>query len=103
MTLIKWSDEGGPVRLGLPSDLDLAMAQPLLDSLRTGFGASDTVVADASAVERVSTACIQALLAASRHATEQNRTFAIAQPSEVLTEACEDLGLAPWLKQWSQV
>ncbi|WP_448204454.1 STAS domain-containing protein [Azospirillum sp. sgz302134] len=102
MTLIKWSDENGQVRLGLPSDLDLAMAQPLLDSLRAGFGASGTVIADASAVERVSTACVQALLVAARHAAEHNHTFAIAQPSEVLTEACEDLGLAPWLKQWSQ-
>lgn len=102
MTLIKWSDEGGPVRLGLPSDLDLAMAQPLLDSLRAGFAASETVVAEAGAVERVSTACVQALLVASRHAAEHNRKFTIAQPSEVLTEACEDLGLDGWLKQWSQ-
>ncbi|CAO3415594.1 STAS domain-containing protein [Azospirillum argentinense] len=102
MTLIKWSDEGGTVRLGLPSDLDLAMAQPLLESLRAGFAASQTVIAEAAAVERVSTACVQALLVASRHAAEQNRTFAIAQPSEVLAEACEDLGLDGWLKQWSQ-
>ena len=102
MTLIKWSDEGGQVRLGLPSDLDLAMAQPLVDSLRAGFAASDAVIVEANGVERVSTACVQALLVAARHAAEHNQKFAIAQPSEVLAEACEDLGLAPWLKQWSQ-
>lgn len=102
MTLIKWSEEGGQVRIGLPSDLDLPMAQPLVDSLRHGFATSDTVTVQADGVERISTACVQALLVASRHAAEQGATFAIAQPSEVLGEACDDLGLSPWLKQWSQ-
>jgi anti-anti-sigma regulatory factor len=102
VTLIKWSEEAGQVRLGLPSDLDLAMAQPLVDSLRHGFGTSENVLVQADAVERVSTACVQALLAASRHAADAGQTFIIAQPSEVLAEACDDLGLSAWLKQWSQ-
>ncbi len=101
LNLIKWSDEGGMVRLGLPGDLDLAMAQPLLDSLRAAFAAAPAVTVEAAGVERVSTACVQALLVAGRHAAEHNQRFVIAQPSESLTEACEDLGLAPWLKQWS--
>ncbi len=102
VTLIKWSEEAGQVRLGLPSDLDLAMAQPLVDSLRHGFATSDRVTVQADAVERVSTACVQALLAASRHAADAGQSLIIAQPSEVLAEACDDLGLSAWLKQWSQ-
>lgn len=102
MTLIKWSEDGGQVRLGLPADLDLPMAQPLVDSLRHAFGTSDTIVVQADAVERVSTACVQALLVATRHALDQGARFTIAQPSEVLALACDDLGLSPWLKQWSQ-
>lgn len=102
MTLIKWSEEAGQVRLGLPSDLDLAMAQPLVDSLRHGLGTADRVLIQADGVERVSTACVQALLAASRHAVESGQSFIIAQPSAVLAEACDDLGLTAWLKQWSQ-
>lgn len=102
MTLIKWSEEAGEVRLGLPSDLDLAMAQPLVDSLRHGLGTSEKVLVQADGVERVSTACVQALLAASRHAEGAGQTFVIATPSEVLAEACDDLGLTAWLKQWSQ-
>ncbi|CAO3416817.1 STAS domain-containing protein [Azospirillum doebereinerae] len=101
MTLIKWSEDGGRVRLGLPSDLDLPMAQPLLDSLRAGFAASADVTVQADAVERVSAACVQALVVASRDASGRGAAFAVAGPSEVLTEACEDLGLAAWLKQWS--
>jgi len=102
VTLIKWSEENGRVHLGLPGDLDLAMAQPLVDSLRHGLGTSDAVTVQADAVERVSTACVQALVAASRHASESGQSFIIAQPSEVLAEACDDLGLSAWLKQWSQ-
>lgn len=102
MTLIKWSEEAGRVRLGLPSDLDLPMAQPLLDSLRAGFAASRDVAVQADAVERVSAACIQALVVASRDAAERGSVFAVAAPSEALADACEDLGLAVWLKQWSR-
>lgn len=102
MTLIKWSEEEDRVRLGLPSDLDLAMAQPLVDSLRHGLGTSRDVLVQADTVERVSTACVQALLAASRHAGQSGQSFVIAAPSEALTEACSDLGLSQWLKQWSQ-
>lgn len=108
VTLIKWSQEGDgedaarSVRLGLPGDLDLAMAQPLVDSLRAGFQAAPRVTVEAAEVERVSTACVQALLVAARHAAEHNLAFAIARPSEALVEACDDLGLGIWLKQWSR-
>ena len=102
MTLIKWSEEDGRVRLGLPSDLDLPMAQPLLDNLRAGFATSTDVAVQAEIVERVSAACVQALVVASRDATERGARFAVVGPSEALTDACEDLGLAGWLKQWSR-
>ena len=36
------------------------------------------------------------------HAAEHGGTFIIQQPSEALAEACDDLGLSQWLKQWSQ-
>ncbi|MBF5096424.1 STAS domain-containing protein [Azospirillum sp. INR13] len=103
MSLIKWTEEdGGRIRLGLPSDLDLPMAQPLLDSLRAAFKASADVTVQADAVERISAACIQALVVAARDAADRGAAFVLAAPSEVLSEACEDLGLAAWLKQWSR-
>ncbi|MBY6260560.1 STAS domain-containing protein [Azospirillum sp. 412522] len=103
MSLIKWTEgDDGRIRLGLPSDLDLPMAQPLLDSLRAAFKASADVTVQADAVERLSAACIQALVVAARDAAEQGISFAILRPSEILAEACEDLGLAGWLKQWSR-
>lgn len=102
MSLIKWNEDGGLVRLGLPGDLDLPMAQPLVDSLKHALSTADAVVVQAEGVERVSTACIQALLVASRHAADQGLTFTLSGPSEVLAEACDDLGLGAWLKRWSQ-
>lgn len=100
VALIKWNEDNGHVKLGLPSDLDLPMAQPLVDSLRHAFAVADTVDILAAGVERVSTACVQALLVASRTAAESRQVFAIVGPSEPFADACSDLGLADWLKQW---
>lgn len=101
VSLIKWSEEGGRVRLGLPSDLDLPMAPALVESLRRALAESDGVDVVCDGVERVSTACLQALLAASRQATTgRHPLFAIVSPSEGLVEACADLGLADWLNHW---
>ncbi|CAO3414712.1 STAS domain-containing protein [Azospirillum endophyticum] len=102
MSLIKWTEDDGRVRLGLPSDLDLPMAQPLLDSLRAAFKASADVTVQAEAVERISAACIQALVVAARDAAGRGAAFAVATPSEIFAEACGDLGLAAWLTQWSR-
>ncbi len=41
-------------------------------------------------------------MAAARHAAEHGQRFAIVQPSTVVVDACDDLGLSAWLKQWSQ-
>ena len=102
MTLIKWSEEAGRVRLTLPSDLDLPMAQPLLDSLRAAFAASADVTVLADAVERVSAACVQTLVVATQDSAARNAAFFLASPSESFTDACDDLGLQGWLTQWSQ-
>ncbi|MEI8396440.1 MAG: STAS domain-containing protein [Rhodospirillaceae bacterium] len=102
MSLIKWNEEDGQVKLGLPSDLDLPMAQPLVDSLRHAFAVGDKIDVLAAGVERVSTACVQALLVASRTAAESRQVFAIVTPSAAFTDACSDLGLSDWLKQWGR-
>jgi ABC-type transporter Mla MlaB component len=100
VALIKWNEEEGRVKLGLPSDLDLPMAQPLVDSLRHAFAVGDTIEILADGVERVSTACIQALLVASRTAAESRQVFSIVGPSDTFVSACSDLGLSDWLKLW---
>jgi hypothetical protein len=73
-------DNPGVVTLELPDDLGLSAAP---------------------AVARVSTAAVQALVAASRQATANGQHFVITNPSDVLTDMCADLGLGSWLDDWS--
>jgi chemotaxis protein CheX len=101
VTPIRWMEEADEVRIGLPADLDLPMAQMLLDSLRHAFSTPRALRIEAEGVERVSTACVQILLAATQQATERGVVLVIVRPSAALSEICDDLGLADWLKQWS--
>jgi len=101
VTGIRWIEEADQIRLGLPADLDLPMAQTLLDALRHALNTPRAIRVDAEAVERVSTACAQILVAASRSAVERGVNFAIIHPSDALVELCADIGLADWLRRWS--
>jgi chemotaxis protein CheX len=76
----------------LPAILDITKAQELrghmVDRLNGG-----AVLVDASAVDRVSTPCIQVLLAAARSAELAGTSFRIANASAALCTALADLGL----------
>ena len=83
----------------LPAVLDITKAQELrghmVDRLNGG-----AVVVDASAVDRVSTPCIQVLLAAARSADRAGTSFRIANASEALRAALIDLGLQAEFGNW---
>jgi chemotaxis protein CheX len=76
----------------LPAILDITKAQELrghmVDRLNGG-----AVLVDASAVDRVSTPCIQVHLAAARSAELAGTSFRIANASAALCTALADLGL----------
>ena len=101
LPLVHSEDDAGKVTLSLPDDLDLPVAVPLVESLRAAFNEYSDIVVIAATVERASTAAVQALVAATRHADFSGQRFAIAAPSDVLTDVCNDLGLAGWLEEWS--
>lgn len=103
MSLIKWSEEGSEVRVGLPGDLDLAMAAPLADAMRHAVGLGKPVLVAADQVERLSSAPVQVLLAAVKQVEAQGGKLTIVKPSEVFVETCDDLGLSGWLKKWSEM
>lgn len=103
MSLIKWSEEGGEARIGLPGDLDLAMAAPLADALRHALSTEKPIRIAADQVERVGSAPLQALLAATKTAEQRALSLVIAKPSEVFVETCGDLGLSGWLEKWSEM
>lgn len=89
------------MRLALPAELDLATAPGLVDRLREGLRTGQELCLDAAGVETVSTACIQALLAATRDAGERKVRLVIANPAPALDEAVAELGLRDWLNDWS--
>ncbi len=99
MTPLKWQQHNGLVHIQLPADLDLAMAGDLYEGLRRALETGDQIEIAADAVERVSTACIQTLLAASRQAGLTGRVLSITDASDVLQEACQSLGLGGWLEE----
>ena len=101
LPLIHSEEDAGKVTLSLPDDLDLPVAVPLVESLRAAFNEYSDIVVIGATVERASTAAVQALVAATRHAEFSGQRFAIAAPSDVLTDVCNDLGLAGWLEEWS--
>lgn len=103
VSLIKWSEEGNEARVGLPGDLDLAMAAPLADAMRHALSLGKPVRVFADQVERLSSAPVQTLLAAAKQAQAQGGKLIIVKPSEVFVETCDDLGLSGWLKEWSEM
>ena len=83
----------------LPAILDITKAKELRGHMveRLNCGA---VLVDASAVDRVSTPCIQVLLAAARSADCAGTSFRIANASEPLRAALADLGLQAEFENW---
>jgi len=83
----------------LPQLLDLTQAQNLRDSLAARLG-NGALVLDAGAVERMSTPCVQVLLATGRAADLAGSTFQIINGSDVFRTALADLGLQVQFSNW---
>lgn len=86
-----------PSEICLPSSLGLVDSGPLLTALRDSLIARNAVRVDGAAVERISTPCIQLLVAAALNARSEGLVFELASPSSALNEALADLGVAQFL------
>jgi two-component system chemotaxis response regulator CheY len=74
----------------LPAVLDQAAAEGFLGTLLRAVESDSPIRLDASAVETITTPCIQVLLAAAR----ANDRLTVADPSEAMVSAFRDLGLS---------
>ena len=79
----------------LPADLGIAGAAALRDELLALRDSEAALRIDGSAVERVSTACLQVLLALFRDRAAGGRRTVLEPVSEPLAEAARWLGLDP--------
>ena len=89
------------LEIKLPSVLDKAVPAVLRDVLLQETRAGTTVRLEAAAVDKVSTPCVQLLLAAAEFVTRRGARFVLAKPSEALVEAFNDLGLFATLMTWN--
>jgi anti-anti-sigma regulatory factor len=91
----------GRLEIDLPAVLDLPAAadlrDTLLDALARDSGAE--VALKAAGVERVSTACVQVVLAAAAGFTAAARHIEIDAPSEAVLTTFRQLGLAADLEK----
>jgi len=84
----------------LPQALDLLAAQSLKEKLLELFDQEGDLVIDGSNVERITTPCVEVLVAANSAYSQVERAFQIDNPSEYLTEAFVTLGLGNDFEQW---
>jgi anti-anti-sigma regulatory factor len=86
-----------PPPLPLPQGLDLTGADALHGSLQSCLERDVVLRIDGSAVELVSTACLQVMVAAAMTARGRGGEFELMAPSRPLRDAARDLGLSPAL------
>lgn len=91
--------EAGDGRYSLPATLDLTAARNLRERLAAMLPGNG-VVLDMSSVERMSTPCMQVLLAAGRAADATKVSFQIVDASDAFRAAVADLGLETQFGNW---
>ncbi|MEL3889991.1 STAS domain-containing protein [Ferrovibrio sp. MS7] len=88
------------VQLKLAATMDLRAAEPLLQTMQEAISAGGKLVVDASAVDRLSTPCVQVLIAALQQLEQNQAAFVIKSPSDAFVSAFDDLGLFSFLMKW---
>jgi anti-anti-sigma regulatory factor len=91
----------GGRRLKLPAVLDLLAAEGLREALKETVVLGGRLELDASQVERMSTPCIQVMLAGARAMADGGVAFSLDQPSDAFMNGFYDLGLAAELAEWT--
>ncbi|MGB0682182.1 MAG: STAS domain-containing protein [Magnetovibrionaceae bacterium] len=90
----------GEVLIRCPGVLDIDSAADLRSAFLDALGKEGRVLVDMSAVERVSTSCIQVLIAAEEAISAASREAALKAPQEAVVQAFDDLGLFASLLKW---
>lgn len=88
-------------RRSLRPVLDLTEANRLRDDM-IRFATEGDILLDASAVERMSTPCVQVLLSAGRTMASGRKIFKISNPSDAFGSAIAELGLQAEFDKWME-
>lgn len=93
-------DNGDGSQITLPSVLDLRAAEPLKTVFEEAIAGGRPLTVDAEAVDRLSTPCIQVLIAAEAGMKATKQPFKLAKPSDAFIENFNDLGIYSLLSKW---
>lgn len=91
---------GDGAQIALPAVLDLCAAEPLKAAFDKALAGGRPLTVDAEGVERLSTPCIQILIAAEAGMRAAELPFKLAKPSDAFIDTFSDLGVFSLLKQW---
>lgn len=100
MTDFKLTTRKGVSRINLGDVLDITAAASLKAVLLKALDKGQPLVLDAGSVERLSTPCIQILLAGATALQTADLAFTLLRPSDAFIDSLNELGLFPILKQW---
>jgi anti-anti-sigma regulatory factor len=95
-------DTGPRLRASLGADLGLSAAGPLRAALLEVLAHGKPIEIDARAVARISTPCVQVLLAAAASARGCGQAFVLTEASDAFIAGFSDLGLFPALMSWHE-
>lgn len=90
----------GHLLVELPSALELRFSKSLKETLVEALAAAKPLRIDAAAVERISTACIQILIAFVEAARQAEISVTFCRPSASFSSALDNLGLALVTSHW---
>jgi chemotaxis protein CheX len=77
----------------LQSVMDISNAKPFYDEIASMLGNASSICLDASEVSRMTTPCVQIIIALSKHANENGLEVSLAKPSDAFMNAFKQLGL----------
>lgn len=73
--------------------MDIGNAKALYDELTSMLSNASSICLDASEVTRMTTPCVQIIIALNKHANENDLEISIARPSDAFMNAFKQLGL----------
>ncbi len=101
MADVKLTSRGKTARIALPEILDFGTAEPLKAALEKALAGGRPLKLDAGKVERLSTPCLQVLIAAEQAMKSADIALTLAAPSDAFIDTFNDLGAFSHLKQWT--
>ncbi len=85
----------------LPNILNLSIAEDLRETFVQQMIADTDLVLDASAVDTITTPCMQVIVAAGKSLEENGNALSILNSSPAFAAAIDDLGLTDLFDKWS--